>query len=93
MPITTTTKKILPKGDSARVPTTTKWKGIPMVRNHSFLATIREIINFSAEIDVCRIGLIGSMHSGKSTLSQSIAHAIHKHADLQYKIKILYKED
>ena len=93
MPITTTTKKILPKGDSTRVPTTTKWKGIPMVRNRSFLATIREIINFSAEIDVCRVGLIGSMHSGKSTLSQSIAHAIHKHADLQYKIKILYKED
>ena len=94
MPITTTTKKIIDKKHSDRNrPIVTKWKGIPMVRNHSFLATVREIINFSAEIDVCRIGLIGSMHSGKSTLSQSIAHAIHKHADLQYKIKVLYKED
>jgi len=94
MPITTTTKKLVIKGTGREtIPLTTKWKGIPLVRNHSFLATVREIINFSAEIDVCRIGLIGSMHSGKSTLSQSIAHAIHKHADLQYKIKVLYKED
>ena len=92
MPITTTTKKIVAKGEN-KAPLTTHWKGVSMVRNHSFLATVREIINFSAEIDVCRIGLIGSMHSGKSTLSQSIAHAIHKHADLQYKIKVLYKED
>jgi len=92
MPITTTTKKLPVKGEN-RAPVTTHWKGVSMVRNHSFLATVREIISFSAEIDVCRIGLIGSMHSGKSTLSQSIAHAIHKHADLQYKIKVLYKED
>ena len=94
MPITTIAKKPIGTKDSDRIkPVVTKWKGIPMVRKHSFLATIREVINFSAEIDVCRIGLIGSMHSGKSTLSQSIAHAIHKHADLQYKIKILYKDD
>jgi len=94
MPVITTIKKPVDKQNSDRTrPVVTKWKGIPMVRNHSFLATIREIINFSAEIDVCRIGLIGSMHSGKSTLSQSIAHAIHKHADLEYKIKVLYKED
>ena len=94
MPITTIAKKPIDKKDSDRIkPLVTSWKNIPMVRKHSFLATIREIINFSAEIDVCRIGLIGSMHSGKSTLSQSIAHAIHKHADLQYKIKVLYKDD
>jgi len=94
MPVTTIAKK--PSGDAKsdkNVPVVIKWKKTPLVRNHSFLATIREIINFSAEIDVCRIGLIGSMHSGKSTLSQSIAHAIHKHADLEYKIKILYKDD
>lgn len=94
MPVTTVSKKPVDKKDSDRIkPLVTSWKSIPMVRKHSFLATIREIINFSAEIDVCRIGLIGSMHSGKSTLSQSIGHAIHKYADLQYKIKILYKDD
>ena len=94
MPVTTIAKKPMSDAKSDKnVPTVIKWKKVSMVRNHSFLATVREVINFSAEIDVCRIGLIGSMHSGKSTLSQSIAHAIHKHAELQYKVKILYKED
>ena len=92
--IVTKVKKVEDKEKSDRIlPKVIKWKKIPMVRNHSFLATIKEIINFSAEIDVCRIGLIGDMHSGKSTLSQSIAHAIHTHAKIPYKIKILYKED
>lgn len=75
------------------VPKVIKWKGVSMVRNHSFLASVREIISFSAEIDVCRVGLVGDMHSGKSTLSKSIAHAIHKYSKIPYRIKILYKED
>ena len=93
MVITRTTKKVnLPSGNRG-IPVTSTWKGVPFIRSQSFLATIREVINFSAEIDVCRIGLIGSMHSGKSTLSQSIAHAVHKYADIPYNIKILYKDD
>jgi len=78
---------------SRRVPVVIKWKGISMVKNHSFQATVNEIIAFSAEIDVCRIGLLGDMHSGKSTLAQAIAHVIHKRAKIPYKIKILYKYD
>lgn len=75
------------------LPKMIKWKGVSMVRNHSFMATVKEIVRFSEEIDVCRVGLVGDMHSGKSTLSQSIAHAIHKVATIPYVIKILYKED
>ena len=93
MVIETTVKKVNVGSKVNQAPVTAKWKGVPYIRSQSFLATIREIINFSAEIDVCRIGLIGSMHSGKSTLSQSIAHAIHKYAEIPYNIKILYKED
>ena len=93
MVITTNVKVIESKSKKNLAPITAKWKGVPYIRSHSFLATVREVISFSAEIDVCRIGLIGSMHSGKSTLSQSIAHAIHKFADIPYKIKILYKDD
>ena len=93
MVIETNIKKINHKSKQDQAPIIGKWKGVPYIRSQSFLATVREIINFSAEIDVCRIGLIGSMHSGKSTLSQSIAHAIHKYADIPYNIKILYKED
>ncbi len=74
-------------------PTLIKFHQVPMVANHSFRATVQEIINFSKVIDVCRVGLVGDMHSGKSTLSKAIAHYIHKKAELPYKIKILYKED
>jgi len=68
-----------------------KWKGVSMVRNHSFLATIREIIKFSAKIDVCKIGLVGDQHSGKSTLAQTIAHCVHKLADIPYTVRIFDK--
>ena len=87
-------KKIQTKTTSSRsVPVVIEWKGISMVKNHSFQATVKEIIAFSAEIDVCRIGLLGDMHSGKSTLAQAIAHVIHKKAKIPYNIKILYKYD
>ena len=76
-----------------QAPKIIKWKGVQMARNHSFMATIHEIVNFSAELDVCRVGLVGDMHSGKSTLSQAIAHAIHTTAKIPYAIKVLYKPD
>lgn len=93
MVIETNVKKVNLPSKGTNAPVTSTWKGIPYIRSQSFLSTIREIINFSAEIDVCRIGLVGSMHSGKSTLSQCIAHAIHKHAGIPYSVKILYKND
>lgn len=80
------------KSDKIR-PTVIKWKGQWMMRRHSFLATVQEIVNFSSEIDVCRIGILGDMHSGKSTLAQAIAHAIHKKAKVPYAIEILNKEE
>ena len=94
MPVENVTRKVghTKKSDKLR-PTVITWKGHHMVRAHSFLASIREVIRFSEELDVVRIGLIGDMHSGKSTLSQAIAHAIHKYAKLPYSVKILYKDD
>lgn len=64
-----------------------------MVRSHSFLATVQELVNFNAEIDVCRIGIIGDMHSGKTTLAEAIAHAVHKKAKIPYTIRIFQKAD
>lgn len=69
------------------------WKGIPMVRNHSFLATVQEIVDFNSEIDVCRVGIVGDMHSGKTTLAEAIAHAVHKKAKIPYTVRIFNKED
>lgn len=70
-----------------------KWKGVPMVRVHSFLAAVQEIIDFSAEIDLVRVGLIGDPHSGKSTMLEAISHTIHSRAKIPYAVKIFTKED
>lgn len=69
------------------------WNGVPMIRNQSFLASVKEIIDYSDEIDVVRIGLIGAMMSGKSTLAKSIGHAIHKYSKMPFTIRIFYKND
>ena len=74
-------------------PKVIKWKGITMVRNQSFLASVQEIINYSAEMDVTRVGIIGDMHSGKTTMAKSIAHAIHEFSKIPYTVKIFYKRD
>lgn len=74
-------------------PKVIKWKGVTMVRNHSFLASVKEIIDYSDEMDVVRIGLIGDMHSGKTTLSQSIGHAIHTHSKIPFLVKVFYRDD
>ena len=76
------------------IPKVIKWKGVNMVRAHSFLATIREIITWSAEIDVTRIGLVGDPHSGKSTLAKCIAHAVHINSKkIPYTVRIFGKDD
>ena len=73
-------------------PRVQKWKGYDMIRNQSFLATAKEIIDYSEEIDVTRIGIIGDMMSGKSTLAQAIAHAVHMNAKIQYNVQIFFKQ-
>lgn len=83
-----------PKTEDQRfLPKIIKWKGVNMIRNHSFLASVKEIIDFSSEIDVVKIGIVGDPHSGKTTLGESIAHAIHKHSKIPYNIRIFKKAD
>lgn len=90
------TRKIEVVGSKApperHLPKIVKWKGVNMVRNHSFLATVQEIIDFSAEIDLVRIGLVGDPHSGKSTLAMTIAHCIHSRAKIPYAIRMFTKK-
>ena len=75
------------------LPTVTHWKGTPIIRQHSFYAAINEIVNWAEEIDVTRIGNVGDMHSGKTTIAEAQAHAIHKMSKLQWSIRKLYEED
>jgi len=74
-------------------PVVIKWKGISMIRNQSFMAAIREIVDYSAEMDVVRVGIVGDMMSGKSTLALSIAHATHTIAKIPYAVRVFYRED
>lgn len=60
-----------------------------MIRVHSFIAAIKEIVTFSDEMDFTKIGLVGDQHSGKSTLARAIAHVIHKYSKVPFTIKLL----
>lgn len=75
------------------LPTVVKWKGENMVRNESFLAAVDEIVNWSMEIDVTRIGLVGDMNSGKTTLAEALAHSIHKRSSIAWAVKKFYERD
>jgi len=75
------------------LPSIIKWKGVNMVRQHSFLAAVNEIVMWAEEIDVTRIGIVGDMHSGKSTMAEAIAHAIHKKSKVGWAVRKLYEKD
>jgi len=81
------------------LPTISKWKGkgakdpVAFVRQESFLAACKEVVNWAEEIDVTRIGIVGDMHSGKTTMAESIAHAIHSNSKLGWAVKIFYEDD
>jgi len=76
-----------------QLPKVIKWKGVNMIRSQSFLATVQEIMDFSSEIDVTKIGIVGDPHSGKTTLGDCIAHCIHTYAKIPYTIRHFKKED
>ena len=75
-----------------RKPSVITWKGVDMVRKQSFMAAVQEIITYSDEMDVTRIGIIGDMHSGKTTLSQCIGHVIHTLSKVPFTVRIFYKK-
>ena len=69
------------------------WKGVKMIRRHSFNAAVNEIITFSNEQDLTKIGLIGDPHSGKSTLAIALAHAIHQKSEQPFAVRIFTEKD
>lgn len=75
-----------------RKPSVIQWKGVDMVRKQSFMAAVQEIITYSDEMDVTRIGIIGDMHSGKTTLSKCIGHVVHSLSKVPFTVRIFYKK-
>ena len=54
-----------------------EWKGVRFIRGHSFLVAIKQIAAQARWNDVIKIGIVGGMGTGKTTLAQAIAHAFH----------------
>jgi len=102
MPIEQQVVQVLTKDNSSRHrPKVIKWKGVSMIRNHSFLATISEIVKVAEGVegfaankgsDAIRIGLVGDTHTGKTTMAEALAHAIHKKSKLPWIVKRFSKE-
>tara|TARA_B100000029_G_scaffold31644_1_gene30125 strand:- start:747 stop:1805 length:1059 start_codon:yes stop_codon:yes gene_type:complete len=87
-------KVIREKQPSSRLrPAVIKWKDEHIIRQHSFIAPVKEIIVWAEEIDVTRVGIIGDMHSGKSTMAAAIAHVIHKFSKLPWAIRHFDEND
>lgn len=89
-------KKVNAEG---RLPKLIKWKGINMVRKHSFNATINDIVSVvegagaNVGSDAVRIGIVGDTHTGKSTMAEAIAHQVHHKSKLSWIVKKFSKDE
>ena len=69
------------------------WKDTKIIRQHSFIAPVKEIITWSEELDVTRVGIIGDMNSGKTTMANAIAHVIHTYSKIDWAIRHFDEDD
>ena len=78
-------------------PVLTKWKNVPMIRNHSIRAAVRQILAATKALDVVKVGIIGEPSTGKSELANTLAHLIHKISEEEgmekYAVKSFARED
>jgi len=70
------------------LPKIIKWKGINMIRQESFIASVKDIVRWCEVKDVTKVGLVGEEDSGKSAMAESIAHTIHKESKFEWVIKL-----
>jgi len=77
----------------SNVPITIQWNNARMIRNHSFRAVAREILNVNRGIDVVKVNVIGPPSTGKTTFLRSLGHCVHELADTPYAVKILKRDD
>tara|TARA_B110001454_G_C12713680_1_gene431714 strand:+ start:749 stop:1804 length:1056 start_codon:yes stop_codon:yes gene_type:complete len=94
MPVAQKLRVIKSKVPSSRLrPKVIKWKDTHIIRQHSFIAPVKEIITWSEELDVTRVGIIGDMNSGKTTMANAIAHVIHKYSKVSWAIRHFDEDD
>lgn len=76
-----------------KAPVTIEWKGERMIRNHSIRASVDKIVRMNKTLDLVKINLIGDPSTGKSTLAGTIAHLVHKMAEIPYAVRYFTKDD
>lgn len=69
-----------------------KWKDTWMMKNESFLATVKEIAARCSAEDFTKIGIVGKSGSGKTSLAEAIAHVLHKESKFPWTVRKFYKE-
>lgn len=79
--------------DNPLRPTIIKWKGVSMIRSHSIMATVKELIQASESQDVVEVNIIGDPSSGKTVLGELIQHLFHKMNKIPFSIRKFGKED
>lgn len=91
------TVQIAPKikkfDDRTHKPIITSWKKAEMIRNHSLLATVRQILAVRADLDVVKIGIIGEESTGKSTLAETLAHLIHELSPIPFAVRVFGEQE
>ena len=76
----------------SNVPITEDWKGVKMIRAHSIIATAKEVLGHNKFFQATRVGIVGNMGTGKSTLAMTLAHLIHKIADVPFVVRVFDEE-
>src|SRR3990167_6425273 len=76
----------------SNVPITEDCKGVKMIRAHSIIATAKEVLGHNRFFQATRVGIVGNMGTGKSTLAMTLAHLIHKLADVPFVVRVFDEE-
>lgn len=75
--------------DRTKKPVLTTWLGSEMIRHHSLLRIVDDIINMHNQLDVVKIGIIGEESTGKTTLAETLAHLIHQRDKTPFSVRTL----
>jgi energy-coupling factor transporter ATP-binding protein EcfA2 len=74
-------------------PVRIKWKGTWMIKNESFMAAAKQITARASAEDFTKIGIVGKSGSGKTSMAEAIAHAIHEHSKYPWTVRKFYKDE
>lgn len=77
----------------AEKPVIVDWKDAKMIRVHSLRAAVKEMIIMAQSLDLVKVNIIGTPSTGKTVLSETVAHLVHTLADIPYTIKKFTRDD